>query len=69
MSRHEFTDGIRRAGFDAKQSDLNAIFDDMDIDGSGELEYEELQVKLQQYDARAHDGAASWIPSAAFLDL
>ena len=49
VSKQEFTNGIRRAGFDAKQKDLDLIFDDLDQDRSGELEYSELQSQLHKY--------------------
>lgn len=51
VSKLEFTNGIRRAGFDAKPRDLDMIFDDLDIDRSGELEYSELQSQLHKYAA------------------
>ena len=66
VSKEEFTHGIRRAGFDAHQADLEAMFDDMDEDGSGELEYNELQSKLRQW--YAPDGGEV-PPVAKYFDL
>ena len=67
ISREEFTQGVQRAGFDAKPRDLYAIFDDLDEDGSGELEYIELQNKLQSYAVQTKRFDSG--PSTGFLDL
>lgn len=69
VSKQEFVSGIRRAGFDAKKADLDAIFDDMDTDGSGELEYIELQHKLQVYSATVEGEHQRSAISAGFFDL
>ena len=51
ISKGEFTTGVRKAGFDARPAELEAMFDELDADGSGELEYRELLAKLQWYEA------------------
>ena len=41
ISRAEFRQGIQTIGFDASPTDIDAIFDDIDLDGSyaaGDLE-------------------------------
>ena len=48
ISRAEFRRGLQEFGFDASPTDLDAIFDDIDLDGSGRVEYGELHARLRQ---------------------
>ena len=66
VDREEFARGVRRAGFDARQSDLDQIFDDLDTDHSGELEYNELQARLQWWTSAENK---SLLPGTRFRDL
>jgi len=54
ISKTEFVQGIHKAGYDAKQSDLDRIFDDIDLDGSGEIEYNEMHAKLSLWSLDAN---------------
>jgi len=48
VSRAEFRRGILAAGFDASPTDIDAIFDDIDLDSSGRIDYQEIHARLRQ---------------------
>ena len=50
VSRREFRRAIRGLGFDcAGQREVDAIFDEMDVDGSGKLDYREMLRKIREF--------------------
>ena len=42
VDRREFHKAVRALGFDVSEEDAGAVFDSLDEDGSGNLEYKEL---------------------------
>ena len=49
VSRREFRRAIRGLGFDCGQREVDAIFDEMDVDGSGKLDYREMLRKIREF--------------------
>ncbi len=48
ISRKEFRRAIAALGYEAGADDINGTFDDLDADGSGTIEYEELNAQLRR---------------------
>ena len=48
IDRKEFAQAVRALGFDVDDDEAGAVFDSLDDDGSGELEYAELNTMLRK---------------------
>ena len=48
MSKKEFREAVRAVGFDAEAEDLDALFSEMDSDGSGEIDFKELERSMRR---------------------
>jgi Ca2+-binding EF-hand superfamily protein len=48
VDKKEFGNAVRALGFDVSQADTDALFDSLDDDKSGALEYKELNLMLRK---------------------
>ena len=48
VDKREFAKAVRSLGFEVDRADAEAVFDSLDADGSGQLEYKELNVMLRK---------------------
>ena len=49
ISKKEFRQAIKALGFEARQKEVDAVFDEMDNDGSGKLDYREMNQKIREF--------------------
>ena len=53
VDKKEFCKAVRSLGFKVEKRDADAVFDSLDDDKSGELEYKELNLMLRKQGAGA----------------
>ena len=48
VSRHEFAKAMAALGYDGQPEDIDCVYDSLDPDGSGSLEYKEMNALLKR---------------------
>ena len=48
VSKFEFRKAIKECGFDAPANEVDKLFDSMDSDGSGQIDFKELNMNMRQ---------------------
>ena len=74
VSKKEFRTALRQLGFDAPREVFDELFDELDRDGNGTIEYKELHAALRQgasvkLKAELQPGARGKIQTAAMNRL